>query len=121
MILTSKEAKVLTVLDESGANTYQLASGAELTISEVREAVSHLVEDRLVEEEDDGRYLKLTHQGQRVRRSLAGPQPGPASAPRGGRIVVVPERQDRTSDHGKGLDTAALDAALDAEIQKRSS
>jgi DNA-binding MarR family transcriptional regulator len=69
--LTNTEAKLLRVLNESSGSSYhQLASGAELTPSEVSRAVHNLVEKELAQPVDDKPILTLTDQGRLVRRSM---------------------------------------------------
>jgi hypothetical protein len=109
MNITKEEAKVLRVLGEDeGASVYELASLASLTTSEVRNAVSHLLEHHLAEEVSDTPSFKLTNEGKRLRRSL-----------NLGRDVhkgfVV---SDELPGFDADLNEADLDAALDAAAQQ---
>jgi DNA-binding MarR family transcriptional regulator len=115
MTITNTEAKLLSVLSEDdGANLYELASSAKLTTSEVRRALSRLLDDHLAEEVEKKErdaphvYVKLTEEGKRVRRSLS----GSGQVFRGFGAFVVPERVPDVAAE------ADLDAALDAEIHK---
>jgi DNA-binding MarR family transcriptional regulator len=113
MNITQEEAKVLRVLGEDeGASVYELATGASLTASEVRNAISHLVEHHLAETvRNTPGFIRLTNEGKRLRRSLS---PG-RDVPKG--LVVT----DELPWFDANLSEADLDAALDAAVQQESA
>jgi hypothetical protein len=124
MVLTNSEAKIVRALGDAGANTYELASSTELTTTEVRQLSSNLLQRHLVKTEDDGQYVRLTDEGQLVRRSLGQP-----SSPRfklgqqlssARRVLVVPDREGHAISRSE-LNDAELDTALDTAVRNLSN
>jgi hypothetical protein len=117
VVLTDHEARVLlATADTAESALYEIAGAARLTLSEVAAAASKLVDRKFAQTVGEGR-LRLTPEGEQVRGALAQQRTKQmAQSPSWQQIIVVPE--DTSHAEFVGLDSAALDAALDEAIEK---
>lgn len=122
-ILTTSEAELLRVIsNHAGAYHYELASEAQLTVSEVNDLVSELVRKRLAETTEEGRYVKLTDEGYRVRRLLDASGQRALRPPDAQPIVIIRDKSGREPET-KDVEASddELDAALEAAIERISN
>lgn len=122
-ILTTSEAELLRVIsNHEGAYHYELASEAQLTVSEVNDLVSELVRKRLAEATEEGRYVKLTDEGYKVRRLLDASGQRALRLPDAQPVVII---RDKSGHEPETKDVEAseaeLDAALEAAIERISN
>jgi DNA-binding MarR family transcriptional regulator len=123
-ILTTSEAELLRAIsNHAGAYHYELASEAQLTVSEVNNLISELVRKRLAETTEEGRYVKLTDEGYKVRRLLdASGQKGAFRLPDMQPVVIIRDKSGREPEiKGAEPSEAELDAALEAAIERISN
>jgi len=119
-ILTTSEAELLRVIsNQAGAYHYELASEAQLTVSEVNDLVSELVRKRLAETTEEGRYVKLTDEGYKVRRLLDASGQRALRLPDAQPVVIIRDKSGREPET-KDVEAseAELDAALEAAIER---
>lgn len=114
-VITTSEAKTLRAFgDYTDANVYELASTAQLTPSEIKDAVSHLAGKQLVELKEQGLYVVLTNDGQIVRRSLdpSSMRKRSVSFGHAPAVTVVPDDKNLSTE----LSSDDLEAALTEAI-----
>lgn len=123
-VLTTSEAELLRVIsNHAGAYHYELASDAQLTVSEVNDLVSGLVHKHLAETTEEGRYIRLTDKGNKVRQLLDAQSHRSAfRLPDLRPVVIIRDTYDQSSEtnHAEASE-ADIDAALEAAIEKISN
>lgn len=121
--LTKNEAKILRAINDYGeANFYELASMAQLTLSECKEAVLLLAKREFVIYNEGEPYLRITKEGQAVRQTLlksSAKSSRPRSAPS---VSIISNEEAAAESYAESsfdeMNSEQLDAAFNEEIEK---
>lgn len=106
-VVTSKEADVIRAVDDkSGATVTELSGSTHLAPSEVRDALSRLLDRGIIQSADDKDFLFLTNDGRRLHEALG----GDAAT----EVWVLTDDENLAPSE----DTENLDAAIEEAISK---
>ena len=116
--LTKNEAKILRAINDYGeANFYELASMAQLTPSECKDAVLLLTKRGLVIYSEGDPNLRITKEGQAVRQTLLKSSKNPYLRSDSA-VSIVSDEQAAAESSFDEMDSEQLDAAFNDEMEK---
>ena len=119
--VTKSEAKVIRAVPEfDTAIPYELANPTQLTPTEVSTVLLRLADKGLAELLEDGRMVKLTDEGRRIRGRLERFRKKRQWGASLEDVLVVPDEEAEELAGDPTSDEADIDSALDAEISRMS-